>query len=433
MHHTQQILSTLNRPVAVLGYGVSGRAIGRLLEHVGVRAEFYDKIVHDGVSNHFEDFHVTRHELVIYSPGFPQDHPWLRKARHAGLICLGELDFASIFWKGRIIAITGTNGKTSLTKFLTEAFRMHAVDAFAVGNIGMPLCQLIPDLNSQDAVAVCEVSSFQSERMEHFVPDHVIWTNMADDHLDRHNTMANYFDAKQRLVECQQSGGLYIGHTVAEVAESLGKTLPGHTRIIRCQDEDVELIIPQDSVFAQHPQQENYLLARAFWRDMEMPEDTLRNAASQFSLPKHRLQRVDELDGVSFWNDSKATNFSATLAALKRFGRKVHWIGGGCCKGGNLRQFAKELLPYIEGAYLIGETASELHEHLSGDGNSFVETYAGLQNALLAAYMRASKPAVVLFSPGFASFGQFRNYEERGNTFEHAVAELRQQSQLITA
>jgi UDP-N-acetylmuramoylalanine--D-glutamate ligase len=433
MFDVQQIFSTLNRPVAVFGYGVSGRAIGRLLTNCGVRAEFYDQAGPDEVCRQFQDFHTTRHELVVYSPGFPQDHPWLAKARAAGLLCLGELDFASIFWKGRIGAITGTNGKTSLTKFLTEAFRMQGVDAFAVGNIGMPLCQLIPDLNTPEAVAVCEVSSFQSERMEHFEPDHVLWTNMADDHLDRHQSMANYFDAKYRLVDCQKRGKLFVGPSVFEIAKILGKDLPPHAHIV-CRDAlSSDTVIPQDSVFAEHPQQDNYLMARALWRELDLPEHTLRAAATQFALPKHRLHRVDEWDGVSFWNDSKATNFSATLAALKRFGRKVHWIGGGCSKGGDLRQFAHELAPFLEGAYLIGETARDLHGHLTSAGGAFVSTYTGLPNALLAAYMRASNPAVVLFSPGFASFGQFRNYEERGNSFEHAVAELRQQSQTIPA
>ena len=433
MHNTQQILSSLNRPVAVFGYGVSGRAIGRLLNHVGVGVEFYDQNGPDGVSRCFERFHTARHELVIYSPGFPQNHNWLLKARQAGLTCLGELDFASIFWKGKIVAITGTNGKTSLTKFLTEAFRLEGVDAFAVGNIGMPLCQLIPDLNSSDAVAVCEVSSFQSENMEHFVPDHVIWTNMADDHLDRHENMSKYFDAKYRLVDCQKGGQLFVGSSVADMANELGKTLPESTSVVNSSLVEPNLVVPRDSVFAEHPQQENYLLARDFWNHMGLPEQTLRTAASRFCLPRHRLQRVAEWDGISFWNDSKATNFSATMGALKRFGRKVHWIGGGSCKGSDLQHFADALTPYLEGAYLIGETADSLFEHLSVRGNTFVKTYAGLQNALLAAYMRASKPAVVLFSPGFASFGQFKNYEERGNTFEHAVAELRQQSRLITA
>ena len=433
MHDVQQIFSTLNRPVAVFGYGVSGRAIGRLLKNCGVRAEFYDQSGPDGISKQFQDFHTTRHELVIYSPGFPQEHPWLSQARAAGLLCLGELDFASIFWKGRIIAITGTNGKTSLTKFLTEAFRMQGIDAFAVGNIGMPLCQLIPDLNTSQAVAVCEVSSFQSERMEHFEPDHVLWTNMADDHLDRHENMENYFDAKYRLVECQKAGKLFVGPSVAEIAHVLGRELPTHTNVVKRDAFHADTLVPQDSVFAEHPQQDNYLMARALWRELDLPEHTLRAAATQFSLPKHRLQRVAEWDGVSFWNDSKATNFSATLAALKRFGRKVHWIGGGCSKGGDLSQFARELSPYLEGAYLIGDTAGDLHSHISNSVDAFVDTYSGLQNALLAAYMRASNPAVVLFSPGFASFGQFRNYEERGNSFEHAVAELRQQSHTIIA
>ena len=110
MFDTEKIHATLNRPVAVFGCGVSGRSIGRLLQHLGVPAEFFDTAGVNGASKDFSDFHATRHELVVYSPGFSQNHPWLLKAREHGLICLGEMDFASIFWKGRIVAVTGTNG-----------------------------------------------------------------------------------------------------------------------------------------------------------------------------------------------------------------------------------------------------------------------------------------------------------------------------------
>ncbi|MBT5380161.1 MAG: UDP-N-acetylmuramoylalanine--D-glutamate ligase, partial [Opitutae bacterium] len=128
--------------------------------------------------------------------------------------------------------------------------------------------------------------------------------------------------------------------------------------------------------------------------------------------------------------DSKATNFGATLAALKRFGHKVHWIGGGTFKGGDIKPFVECITPYLDGAYLIGETAKPLQEHLYSSG-TFVEVYVGLQNALLAAYMRASKPSVILFSPAFSSFDQFQNYEDRGNKFVNAVTELRHQSGIL--
>ncbi len=431
MLDTAAILSTLTRPVAVFGCGVSGRSIGRLLDHLGVQAEYFDATGAMGASPEFNDFHATRHELVVYSPGFTPTHPWLQKAREHGLICLGEMDFASIFWKGRVIAITGTNGKTSLTKFLTEALRLNGQDAFAVGNIGMPLSQLIPDLNSKEAVALCEVSSFQSECMSHFVPDSLLWTNISADHLDRHESMANYFHAKYRLVERLAAPRMIVGSSVATMAAELGKSLPEKAVVVDMESVD-EIGMPHASVFSEWPQRENYVLARRFWEMSDFNPTVLENAARRFSLPRHRLQRVAEWDGVSFWNDSKATNFGATLAALKRFGHKVHWIGGGCFKGGDIAPFAEQVLPHLDGAYLIGETASPLQEHLGGRG-AFVEVYAGLQNALLAAYMRASKPGVILFSPGFSSFDQFTSYEDRGNTFIHAVTELRQQSTLMSA
>ena len=431
MLDTQEILKTLNRPVAVFGSGVSGRSVGRLLNHLGVSAEYFDQLGSMGASRSFEDFHATRHELVIYSPGFSQGHPWLQKARQHGLICLGEMDFASIFWKGRIVAITGTNGKTSLTKFLTEALRLNGQDAFAVGNIGMPLSQLIPDLNSDKAIALCEVSSFQSESMNHFVPDTLLWTNMSADHLDRHDSMEGYFKAKYRLVERLCSPRLIVGSSVSETSEKLGYSLPNHTIILDEKDSS-NLGNIEDTLFSKWPQRENYNLARNFWEISGFNTNVLEQAARRFSLPRHRLQRVAEWNGISFWNDSKATNFGATLAALKRFGHKVHWIGGGHSKGGEIGPFAKEILPYLEGAYLIGETSTPLQNLLS-DSGTFVESYAGLQNALLAAYMRADSPSVILFSPGFSSFDQFSNYEDRGNKFINAVTELRQQNSLLSA
>ena len=424
--NTEKILSSLNRPVAVFGHGISGRSIGRLLEHIGVDAEFYDTSGIGDSSTAFNDFHVTRHELVIYSPGFPQNHDWLNSAKSNGLICLGEMDFASIFWKGKILAITGTNGKTSLTKFLTEALRLNGQDAFAVGNIGMPLSQLIPDLNNSDAIAVCEVSSFQSERMDHFTPDTLLWTNMSSDHLDRHNNLSNYFDAKFNLVERLSDPRLIVGSSVVDICKEIGRKIPDYAEVVDL-DCDQASNIPVNSVFSEYPQRENFLIARRFWNMSGFPESTLLKAAQRFNLPKHRLQQVAEWDGVSFWNDSKATNFGATLAALKRFGHKVHWIGGGTFKGGDIQPFAECITPYLDGAYLIGETAKSLQTHLT-DSGTFVKVYAGLQNALLAAYMRANKPGVILFSPGFSSFDQFNNYEHRGNTFVHAVTELRQQS-----
>lgn len=426
MLDSEKILSTLNRPVAVFGHGVSGRAIGRLLEYLDVGAEYFDESGVLGASAEFNDFHATRHELVVHSPGFPRNHEWLQRARDKSLICLGEMDFASIFWKGRVIAITGTNGKTSLTKFLTEALRFNGQDAFAVGNIGMPLSQLIPDLNDPDAIALCEVSSFQSECMTRFVPDTVLWTNMSADHLDRHRTIKNYFQAKYRLVERLSDPRLVVGASVVDMAGDVRQQIPGYAEVVDVQDKGAN-DIPEDTVFREWPQRENFMMAHKFWEMSGFSKDTLQRAALRFNLPRHRLQCVAEWDGVSFWNDSKATNFGATLAALKRFGHKVHWIGGGSFKGGDLAFFAEDIIPYLDGAYLIGETAGSLQYHLA-DRGTFVEVYAGLQNALLAAYMRANKPGVILFSPGFSSLDQFRNYEERGNTFVHAVTELRQQS-----
>jgi len=168
MNLPEPIASRAHRPVAVLGYGVSGQAAAGLLRQCGCGIEAYDEKPTPGVRNEFGADQARRHDLVVYSPGLRQDHPWLIAAREAGCLCLGEMDFASLFWKGALLAITGTNGKTTLTEFLATALRRHGLSAVPAGNIGHPLSRLDDLGATQDRIAVCEVSSFQAEGL-HFL------------------------------------------------------------------------------------------------------------------------------------------------------------------------------------------------------------------------------------------------------------------------
>src|SRR5208283_1591993 len=172
--------SRLGRPVAVMGAGVSGDGTLRLLSRLGAKAVVYDKR-----GCEFTAERAREHGLVVFSPGFPLLHPWLECARKAGCICMAEIDFASVFWLGRIVAVTGTNGKTTLTEFLAHALGAAGIRARAAGNIGLPLTQLVAEEGggAPQAIAVCEVSSFQAEPLGHFRADASLWTNFAEDHL----------------------------------------------------------------------------------------------------------------------------------------------------------------------------------------------------------------------------------------------------------
>lgn len=425
MHLPETLEPLLDRPAAIFGGGVSGRAAADLLRARGKWSETYDEHGAGYARTSFTAKDAVRHGLVVASPGFAQDHPWMRIAREAGCTVLGELDFASLFWSGGTIAVTGTNGKTTVTEFLSFAFKRAGHKAVAVGNIGYPMSRLFELSNHEGAMAVCEVSSYQAENLQYFRPQSLIWTNFDEDHLDRYASLEAYFAAKWRLVEQLARPSMVVGETVAAYAEQFGKKLPPFAMVVSRQDRQAG--IPDRSPFNTFPQQENYRLVRAFWQKEGMNLNILEQAARQFKLPRHRLQLVTEMGEASFWNDSKATNFASALAALKAFDRPVFWIGGGKSKGGDIAQFADAVAGRISEAFLIGETAPALAERLRA-GRVECHLCPGLPEAVACAYQRVREPTVVLLSPGFSSLDMFESYTQRGFAFEQAVLSLKKQA-----
>ncbi len=209
------LVSVLQSPVAVFGGGVSGKAILTLLKHLGVSGQLFDEGQGEGRRS-FGPVDAETYRLVVFSPGFAIDHPWLQVARHHGCTCLGELEFASLFWRGTILAITGTNGKTTLTEFLMHALRSIHREARATGNVGFPFSALVAETGGGvfDDIAVVEVSSFQAESFQYFRADAALWTNFAEDHLERHQGLAAYFEAKWRLFDRAVGGVILAGTSV---------------------------------------------------------------------------------------------------------------------------------------------------------------------------------------------------------------------------
>jgi UDP-N-acetylmuramoylalanine--D-glutamate ligase len=402
----------LGRPVAILGAGVSGRGVKALLAAIGAEGTLYDA---KGLA--FDAGTARRHPLVVFSPGFEPGHPWLVLARAAGCVCLGELDFASLFWRGRIVAVTGTNGKTTLTEFLAHALSRLGVDAHATGNIGHAFSQWIAESGGgqADTVAVCEVSSFQGESLHHFHTEAALWTNFAEDHLERHRNLGAYFAAKAALAI--RSDVVFAGSSVKAYAQANGVHLKCVWVMTDGSPRDPRLA---GTPFADYPQRENFLLAAAWWRASGLDEAALYAAAGSFQVGRHRLARVDEIDGVTFWNDSKATNFHAVEAALSRFSSPVLLIAGGKSKGGDLAGFVHRIAPRVARLFLIGETARELAA-LCATENIRHSECATLADAVREAAEAAVAGDHVLLSPGFSSFDQFQNYEDRGDQFEALV------------
>lgn len=426
----------VQKPVAIFGNGISGKAVASLLDNLKIDYLIYDNKKQDGAQHclDFSDESSEKHSLVIFSPGFPLDHPWLILARKKACYSLTELDFAALFWKGKIIAITGTNGKSTLTKLLTQALLNLGLNGICCGNIGDPLSAQHAYFNDINAIAVCEVSSFQAEALYHFSPDALLWTNFDEDHLDRHGDLKKYFTAKWTLIHRLKSDLLFIGKSVKQFADQQEFYFPKKPFIVDESlnkkdniDKDIS-----ESIFSASPQLENYLHALYYWKVEGYDYEILKNTALTFKPLRHRLAITDEIEGKIFWNDSKGTNFLATIEALKFFDDKVLWIGGGKYKGGDLEAFVKKISPFIEEAFLIGQTAERLAILLELRGvKAFV--YPSLDEAVEKAFEKglSYKFKNIVFSPGFSSYDMFSNAEERGNFFEKYVLELKRKQKAL--
>lgn len=413
----------LARPVAILGAGVSGRALSNLVRELGAEPVVFDATGADGARTTFTAADAEAHSLVLFSPGFAPTHPWLSLARTCGALCLGELDFAALFWRGALVAVTGTNGKTTTTEFLTHALAAAGRDATATGNIGFPLSQLVVDRSGggPESVAICEVSSFQAETFRHFRADSVIWTNFAEDHLERHGTMEAYFLAKWRLLERCIGGHVHVGTSVRLHAEQFGQTLPVEA-CVTTEGEPGDILL-QGTLFADYPQRENFLLIAAWWRAAGIRESILYAAARTFAPARHRLERVGEHGGATWWNDSKATNFHAAEAAIARFQQPILLIAGGKSKGGDIAAFVRRIAPRIRHVAILGETRHALAAACAESGVSHT-----LATDLAAAVRCLADLALpgdhILLSPGFASLDQFKSYADRGDQFVNLVRNL---------
>jgi len=407
----------LRQPVAIFGGGVSGEGAAALLAAIGV-----PDVVYDDRARHFTPDDATGHELIIVSPGFAPDHPWLEAAQAEGCACLGELDFASLFWHGRIVAVTGTNGKTTLTEFLAHALQAAGEPVCVAGNIGHPFSRLVVETEGgAGRTVVCEVSSYQAEALRHMRPEATLWTNFAEDHLERHEGLEAYFAAKWNLVDRTPPGGIFAGSSVQRFATKFGRPLPA-SAVVASESAPPDPRLT-GTVFEAYPQRENYELAAAWWQATGRDPTALQAAARSFRLGRHRLARVGEHGGVGFWNDSKATNFHAVEAALAGFARPVLLIAGGRSKGGDLAAFVKRITPRVKHACLIGETARELATYCTAYHLPHTRCES-LAAAVQQAAARAQPGDAVVLSPGFASFDLFRNYEDRGDQFEQLVREL---------
>ncbi len=405
------------KPVAIFGNGITGKVVKKFLDNKGIKSICYDESPEIGQRKAFTENTADDHNLVIYSPGFLDNHSWRKTAKSVGLKSISELDLASIFFKGKIIAVTGTNGKSSLTLFLNHALNIAGIKSVAAGNVGIPMINFCNEDDTRNLTAVCEVSSFQAESLKYLNPNAVLWTNFEDDHLECHQTLKSYFQAKWNLVDRLNSNPLITTQSVLNNATNFKLEFPDNLETISTNDPITNNQICQ-SPLVKAPQKENLLIALKYWKKINLPMHFFIKAVQTFKIPKHRLNFVTDYKGIKFWNDSKATNFSAAIAAIKSFKHPLVWIGGGKSKEGNLEFFANEITKSIKSAFLIGETAKDLAEIIKSINKSIeIKILNNLPDAVLSAYGSAVTGDNVLLSPGFSSLDMFSSFGARGECF----------------
>ena len=395
--------------IPVFGAGSSGLAAAELLRSQQATPLLIDE---RGAGSGLRDFpsEEWRYPFAVISPGFPSSHRWRREARKVQALLVAEVELGASFWQGKLLCVTGTNGKTTLTRLLEEALRANEEVANSCGNIGKPLTALVVDLpNSANTWAVCEVSSFQLYDWDRPKPDVAFWTNFAEDHFDWHGSIEEYFFAKWKLVEsgCR----VYADMTLGKLAEKMGLTVPDNLRLVGDQGP-----LPTGGIFSEKPFSSLYSLALQWWLDSGRDPEILSSTARNFSGLPHRFEKLGVSAGRMFINDSKATNFHAAIAACDSADRPLCWIGGGSSKGGDLREFGRSLSRRIDRAEVYGATAQLIGGFLKEEGIP-TGIHDRLEEAFGAAVEGPETSGSVLLSPGFASFDQFSGYSDRGDSF----------------
>lgn len=387
-------------------------------------------------------------DLVIVSPGIPADAEPVATARARGLAVVGEVEFASWFLRGRMVGVTGTNGKTTTTTLIGEILRDGGIRTLVGGNIGTPLISLV-EQSSEETWAVVELSSFQLEVSDAMRVHRAVVLNITPDHLDRHKTMEGYVAAKRRIMAGQRDGDLAILNAddpvVAEFADVAparvsffsaggeignGVCRVGDSLFWRAAGHVFEEIMPISEVplFGEH-NLENVCAALAVGRDLGVPHERMRATVRAFRGVEHRIEPVTEIAGVAFFNDSKATNTDAAIKAIEAFDGRPGMtvlIVGGQGKGQDFTALAGPSRDRVRHAVLIGEAAGEIGAALEGVCRT--SRAGSMAEAVHEALERAETGDRVLLAPACASFDMFEDYEHRGRTFKeevHALARTR--------
>lgn len=447
------------KKVMVLGMARSGVAAAKLLSEMGAYVRVSDQKSKEKLGDAVRPLEACANiewrlgelaedllegqDMLLISPGVPIDSPVVKKAGELGVEVIGELELGYQTAKGLLVAITGTNGKTTTTTLVGEIFKNYGKQTYVVGNIGFPYTAVSGSMKDED-VTVCEVSSFQMESVKTFHPQVSAMLNITEDHLNRHYTMENYAATKARIFANQTGEDEAVvlnfdDAAVRAMAEQVkcrviwfsrketppfGAFVENGEIVFGAKEEHVS-ICPAAEVYIPGPHNlENALAAVAMTMAAKVPTDVIAYTLRTFKGVEHRIEFVRELDSVRFINDSKGTNADSTIKAVETMNKPTVLIMGGSDKHVDFTAMCEVIKnsPYIRHAVLIGQTAQQLDETLRKVGyTAYVHAGYDFKAAIDRAFELAEEGGNVLLSPACASFDMFKDYEQRGDIFKQIV------------
>ena len=456
-----------DKKVLVFGSGISGEAAAGLLMREGSDIVLYDgndKLDADRIKSEileetqdteygrfpgtvsvvlgeFPENLLDKLDLVVMSPGVPTDLPVVEQMRERDIPVWGEIELAYACGKGDVLAITGTNGKTTTTSLLGEIMKNAKESVFVVGNIGNPYTSIVPQTR-EDSVIVAEVSSFQLETVHSFRPKVSAILNITPDHLNRHHTMEAYIEAKERITAGQSADDFCVLNYEDEVLRKFGESVNAQVlyfssrrklnrgvyldgRTIVCSlDEPVAVCDTDELQILGTHNYENAMAAVAMAYAYGVPVDVIRKTLKEFRGVEHRIEFVAEKNGVAYYNDSKGTNPDAAIRGIQAMNRPTVLIGGGYDKESSYDEWIDAFDGKVKKLVLIGATREKIAETARRLGFTDIVMADTFEEAFDKCVEYAQPGDAVLLSPACASWGMFKNYEERGDKFKELVEQL---------
>lgn len=443
--------------VLVFGSGISGIGAAGILEGRGAKVTLYDandkldkealqgKMREDSrmkiVLGVFPEKLLEELDLVVISPGVPTDIPVVNQMKERGIPVVGEVELAYELGRGDVFAITGTNGKTTTTALLGEIMKDVKSSVYVVGNIGTPYTNVVEE-TKDDSVIVAEMSSFQLEAIVDFRPRVAAILNITPDHLNRHHTMEAYIEAKKNVARNQGADDICVLNYEDEILREFGETLVPQVLYFSSQRKLEKGIYLEDgNIIYRNPEEcvvcsvkelkllgthnyENVMAAVAMAASYGIPMESIRSTIRAFAGVEHRIEFVAEKNGVAYYNDSKGTNPDAAIKGIQAMIRPTYLIGGGYDKQSSYKEWIDNFEGKVKKLLLIGETKEKIAEEAEKCGFRDIILFETFDEAVLTAARLAEPGDAVLLSPACASWGMFKNYEERGDKFKEIVNSL---------